>query len=259
MGTGLVLAAHGSREEPAANERVRAVAERIREEAWFDEVAATFHQGDPPFCQVLDRMTAELVFVIPFMMSAGYYAEEVLPTQLARNRRFSNVTLVQTPPLGAHPRVIDLLETRAMESLGAFEFDAGLTTLALVGHGTRKHPRSRDTTFAAAEAIRRRGIVGEVVCAFLDDDPPIEQLLAQVRTPCLMVEPFLISDARHAARDIPERLGMEPPTETDSLWVGRHRERRIAFREALGSDPRVVDVIVAMCRECECAVPSGIA
>ncbi|TMC60941.1 MAG: hypothetical protein E6J17_09210 [Chloroflexi bacterium] len=78
-GRALVLAAHGSRRDPAANALVRRLAESIRGRRLFDEVAVAFHQGEPGFEAVLDELTAEEITVVPFLTSAGHYSEVVLP------------------------------------------------------------------------------------------------------------------------------------------------------------------------------------
>src|SRR6185295_20191563 len=92
----LVLAAHGSRRDPAANALVRRYAEEIRRRRLFDEVAVAFHQGEPGFDTVLDELTADEVTVVPFMTSAGHYSETVRPAGLARNRRYPEIRLRQT-------------------------------------------------------------------------------------------------------------------------------------------------------------------
>ena len=79
-------------------------------------------------------------------------------------------------------------------------------SLVLVGHGTRRHPESRDSTLHLADALRRRRVAGEVLAAFIDDDPPLERLLAIATLPYLLVVPFLIGGV-HAAEDIPRVLG----------------------------------------------------
>ena len=55
-GRALVLAAHGSRRDPAANALVRRLAESLRGRRLFDEVAVAFHQGEPGFDAVLDEL-----------------------------------------------------------------------------------------------------------------------------------------------------------------------------------------------------------
>jgi cobalamin biosynthesis Co2+ chelatase CbiK len=69
-GRALVLAAHGSRRDPAANALVRRLAESHRGRRLFDEVAVAFHQGEPGFDSVLDELAADEVTVVPFLTSA---------------------------------------------------------------------------------------------------------------------------------------------------------------------------------------------
>jgi sirohydrochlorin ferrochelatase len=101
-GRALVLAAHGSWQDPAANALVRRMAEALRSRRLFDEVAVAFHQGEPGFDTVLDELTADEVTVVPFLTSAGYYSDVVLPEALARNRRYGEIRLRRTPPIGTH-------------------------------------------------------------------------------------------------------------------------------------------------------------
>ena len=56
MSRALVIAAHGSRRDPAANALVRRLAETVRARRLFDEVAVAFHQGEPRFDAVLDEL-----------------------------------------------------------------------------------------------------------------------------------------------------------------------------------------------------------
>jgi sirohydrochlorin cobaltochelatase len=258
VGKALVLAAHGSRDEPEANARIRDLAEQVRQRNVFDEVAVAFHQGKPPFSEVLDRSTAKEVLVVPVMASQGYYAEVVLPRELARNQRSATTSVTYAPAIGTHPSMVELVATRLRETMLEHHLKPGSTTLALVGHGTRNHAASRDSTLAAREAIEQRSAVVDVLCAFLDDDPPVESLLERIRTPNVIVEPFLISDAQHAARDIPRRLGLVAHGGAAPPVVCRSDQRWVICGAALGSDERIVDVILAVCREATRAVRSTV-
>jgi len=234
-----VLAAHGSRHEPAVNAQVRAWATEVAARTDFAEVAVAFHQGTPQFCEVLDELHAVDVTVVPVMTSAGYYSNTVLPRELARNRRYAEMQVRQTPLLGTHFGVIDLFIERA-DALAESSKD---TTLAVVGHGTPRHPASRDSTHALVNELSLRGGYGEVVAVFLDDDPPIERLLAIARNPHIVVLPFFIGAGPHAILDIPTRIGMsvfgqEPPFR--QMVSGKN----IICDAPLGAQPRLVDLIV---------------
>ena len=153
----LVLAAHGSRRDPAANALVRRLAQAVRERRLFAEVAVAFHQGEPGFDAVLDELEAEAVTVVPVMTSAGHYADKVLPEALARSRRHSSVRLRVTPPVGSHPGIAPLVARRVSELLREYTLSRAETAVLLAGHGTRRHPASREITLQLAETLRRRG------------------------------------------------------------------------------------------------------
>src|SRR5882672_3708074 len=109
-GRALVLAAHGSRRDPAANALVRRMAEALRGRRLF-------HQGEPGFDTVLDELTADEVTVVPFLTSAGYYSDVVLPEALARNRRYGEIRLSRTPLVGTHNGIAPLVARRVTELL----------------------------------------------------------------------------------------------------------------------------------------------
>ena len=242
MSRALVLAAHGSRRDPAANALVRRLAEAVRARRLFDEVAVAFHQGEPKFESVLDEITADEVIVVPLLASAGHYADVVLPEALARNRRFPELRLRQTPPVGTHSGIAPLVARRVTELLRHDEIPRHLTSLAIVGHGTPRHQESRTSAVQLADTLRRRRVAGEVFAAFLDDDPPLDALL-QTALPHLIVVPFLIGGGTHVSEDIPRLLRKKLP-------VARHQSRNaeLIIDEPIGTYPGIVEIIVDLAR-----------
>ena len=244
-GRALVLAAHGSRRDPAANALVRRLAEALRGRRLFDEVAVAFHQGEPGFDAVLDELSAEEITVVPFLTSEGHYSEVVLPQALERNRRYAEVRLRQTPPVGTHAGVAPLVARRVTEQLREEGLERDAVSLVLVGHGTARHARSRAATEQLADTLRRRRVAGEVVAAFLDDDPPLEQALAAVRHRSVLLLPFLIGGGAHAEEDIPRRIGLAVEGEPRR---GRVEGRLVLIDAAVGSYPGLEDSVVDLAR-----------
>jgi uroporphyrin-III C-methyltransferase len=234
----LVIAAHGSRRDPQANALVRKLAESVRARRLFDEVAVAFHQGEPRFSTVLDELSADAVTVVPLFTSAGYYTETVLPRALAQNRRYAELRLRVTPPVGTHPGIAALVARRVSEVLRELEISRDSISLAIVGHGTPKHRESRTATVTLADTLRRRRVAGEVLAAFLDDDPPVDGLLRTATLPHLIVVPFLIG-GRHSAVDIPDMLG-----------VGSQESRasRLIVDRPLGDYPGLLEIVLDLAR-----------
>ncbi len=235
-GRALVLAAHGSRQDPSANALVRRLAETIRGRRLFDEVAVAFHQGEPGFDSVLDELRADEVTVVPVMTSAGHYSEVVLPAALERNRRRAEIRLRRTPPVGAHGGMPALVARRVSELLREHGLGRPETSLLLVGHGTGRHAASRDTTLALADTLRRRRVAGEVLAGFLDDNPPVAQVVGEAALEAVIVLPFLIGGGAHAVADVPAALGPAA------------NGRRIILDQAVGSLPGIADLVVDLAR-----------
>lgn len=246
--TALVLAAHGSRAEPTANALVRRHADAIRARGLFDEVAVAFHEGEPGFGAVLDGLAADDVTVVPLMTSAGYYSERVLPEALRANRRYADVRLRLTLPVGTHPALAGLLGRRVDRLLVAYGINRASTTLVVVGHGTRRHRGSRESTLALAAGLRARRLCGDVVAAFLDDDPPLEGIAGRTTGRHLVVLPFLIGGAAHTVEDLPRAFGLDATGGAPPPYVGVAGDRRIVVDTALGSHDAVTDLIVDLAR-----------
>ncbi len=196
----------------------------------------TFHQGEPGFHTVLDEITSDQVTVVPFMTSSGHYSDVVLPRALARNARYSEIRLRQTLPIGAHPAIGALVARRVAELMHEHRLDRGSVSLALVGHGTKRHRESRTTTLRLADLLRRRRVAAEILTAFLDDDPPVETLIHTAASQHLILVPFLIGGGSHVLDDIPRRL------------AEGNRRRTVLVDQAIGSYPGLVDIIVDLAR-----------
>ncbi|MGH7702112.1 MAG: uroporphyrinogen-III C-methyltransferase [Gemmatimonadales bacterium] len=203
----LVLAAHGSRRDTGANAAIERRVRELESLALTEETLPAFHQGEPSFGDVLDRLSADRVVVVPFLTSEGHYTADVLPQALRRNRRFSDIEVKLTPPVGAHPGLPRLVARRVAELCRIHQLRRDDLSLALVGHGTPRHAASRRATLELAAALTRRRLAAEVLPAFLDDEPRLEDLVERTQYRQVLVIPFLIGGGRHARDDLPRRLG----------------------------------------------------
>ncbi len=235
--TALILAAHGSRHDPAVNQRIHALADEIQSASEFD-AAAAFHQGDPPFREVLDRLTCARTVVVPLMTSAGYYCNEVLPRELRKNRRYAPSALMITPQVGSHPALVDLISNRISAVAPHNGMNLSSTTVAVIGHGTPRNLQSRWATETLVERLRERALFGEVLEAFLDDAPGVESILARSSFASLFIVPFLIAAGPHVTQDIPDRLGAA------SADAGRS----VFFDIPVGSYPELTTIILDLAR-----------
>jgi uroporphyrin-III C-methyltransferase len=88
-------------------------------------------------------------------------------------------------------------------------------------------------------------VAGQVFAAFLDDDPPLDQVAAEVRRSALLVVPFLIGGGTHALEDLPALVGLPP----DGSLEGRVAGRRVLIDGAIGGYPGLDEIILDLARK----------
>jgi uroporphyrin-III C-methyltransferase len=248
--TGILLAAHGARFDPAANTRVRELASALAARGVADEVTAAFHQGEPGFTAALDQLTAVRVLVLPLFTSEGYYTEQVLPAAIAAGRRSEGIQLRQCAPLGVRPEVPRLIAARVRHVAAAHALDLAATSLLLVGHGTPRNLRSRDSTRHVCQALAGARVAGEVRCGFLEDRPGIGTAVAELHFPSVLLVPFLVGGGSHALEDLPRRLGLGAGS--DGVAAGR----RIILDISVGAYDGLIDLLESIAfRELPAASP----
>ena len=242
----VLLAAHGSSTDVEARARVEAHAARVATLVPHAEVRVGFARGAPSVATAIAQLTEGTdhervtVTVVPFMTAAGHYATNVLPELLHNATDPARVRLLFTKPVGAHPRLARVLHRRALRRAALSGWSPGDTALVLVGHGTRRHPASRDTAFAHVRRLRAHGWLS-VDAAFIDDDPTISEVLSRATAARLLVVPFLVGGASHAAVDIPEALGARLDA-TDEARLVQSTVRDILLDEPVGRDDELADL-----------------
>ena len=259
--TTLIIAAHGSRHDTSVNDHVRNLARSLRNSGRFDDVVATFHQGEPSFDEVLGQVSSTGVIVVPLMTSDGYYSDVVLPRELRRHPRFATLDVHITTPIGTHPMILDMVADRVAMLANGHLLPLAETVIGVVGHGTTRHEQSRRSTEELGRKIERLGIAAKTFTAFLDEEPSVQSLRARTGNRHLIVIPFLISDGYHVRHDIPERLGFSgaaaKPSSVDGAQVPIERGGRWTIVDRpVGTDRRIGDVVMALATETvSCRMP----
>ncbi len=242
--TALILAAYGSRHSPMANAIVCRHARAIAQLRLFDEVEAAFYRGRPSFASVLDHVQADDVTVVPVMTSSGLFCDVVLSRELAKNRRFSNIRLRISRPVGTHPDMAPLVADRVKRTLQGHDLRPDQTALAIVGHGTERHPHSRRATERLAAVLQDRRLCARVRPFFLDQEPTVEEIYSSLPQDNIIVVPFLIGGGQHGTQDVPTRLGIQGPGR-QVLPVSRFvHGRLVVCDDPVGTDPRLAEIIL---------------
>jgi sirohydrochlorin ferrochelatase len=120
MKTALVLMAHGSR-HAAANEDLRALADKIRAMERYDLVVASYLELAEPnirtACRNCIAAGATDLILLPYFLSAGVHMRRDLAemrSELAS--QCPNVQFRLAEPLGQHPLLLDVVLQRANEA-----------------------------------------------------------------------------------------------------------------------------------------------
>ena len=82
------------------------------------------------------------------------------------------------------------------------------SALVIIGHGSTLNPDSSEPTQARAEALRRRGLFAEVVCAFWKEEPSLREVLRMIDSPQVFIVPNFISEGYFTREVIPRELGL---------------------------------------------------
>jgi sirohydrochlorin cobaltochelatase len=111
------------------------------------------------------------------------------------------------------------------------------SALVLVGHGSTLNPDSSAPTFQHATEIMRRGLFGEVYCAFWKEEPSLREILRMVERDDVYVVPNFISEGYFTEVVIPRELELAGP-------ITRRSGKIIKYCEPVGNDPRMIDLLL---------------
>ncbi|TSA31941.1 MAG: cobalamin biosynthesis protein CbiX [Verrucomicrobiaceae bacterium] len=248
----LVIAGHGSTQNPDSSAPTRVHADEIRRRGIFSEVACCFWKEEPYYRDVLGMVKSQEVFVVPNFISEGYFAKTVIPREMALDgplTRRGGRTIRYCEPAGNHARMTSLLiaEARAV----APDVPPAETSLVIVGHGTGRDENSAEAARKQVRLIAKTGDFAEVLSAYMEEAPLIAEWHVITTQPNVVVIPFFISDGLHSYQDIPVLLGIaqEPGKAASQSDVFKHNphnvcDRRLYYGSAIGTDPGFADIIL---------------
>lgn len=244
----LVLIAHGSLAEGNPNQPMFELADRIFASGNFSTVTPAFLNGHPSITNVLDGLPPGDVVIVPMMTSEGYYLA-ALPEKLQQNCAAGDIRFFVTRVVGVHPAIADLISHRISSFLNQYQLSKSQTTVAVVGHGTRRNKNSCQATLRLTDKLAQRNPGLQFVSAFLDQAPTAAETAANIATANTMVVPFLISRGPHATVDIPEAFGLESGPEV-VFPILRHTDNGICGCDLpVGLYPELAEICLQLALE----------
>lgn len=122
------------------------------------------------------------------------------------------------------------------------------SALVIVGHGSTVNPDSSAPTYEHAETIARRGVFGEVHCAFWKEEPSCRQVLHTIDRDDIYVVPNFISEGYFTKTVIPRELELDGP-------ITRRGGRTVKYCEPTGNHPHMTELLLRRAAEIAPGVP----
>jgi sirohydrochlorin cobaltochelatase len=116
------------------------------------------------------------------------------------------------------------------------------SALVIVGHGSTLNPDSSAPTHDHADAIRARGVFGEVAVCFWKEEPSMREVLRMVGSDDVYVVPDFISEGYFTRTVIPREFELDGP-------VTKSGARTIKYCDPVGSHPRMTEALLKRARE----------
>lgn len=213
-------------------------AEVMRAGGLFADVHCAFLKEEPFVADALDQIISEHIVIVPDFLAEGYFTRQVIPQLLDLDSLPDTVRYCA--PVGTHPMMQELI-AQAVEKV-AGDWRPEETSLLLVGHGSTKNSRSKQTLLDHAQGLREKGHFADIADVWLEEEPFVTQWQEIVTRDQVIVVPYLLSDGQHGGWDIPEMLGIE---KTNAVHGVTHhlggKDLRVA--PALGSSAHFVKAI----------------
>jgi len=249
----IVIIGHGSTLNPDSSTPTFQHADEIRSRGLFAEVACCFWKEEPSMREVYAMLDSREVYLVPNFISEGYFCQEVLPRELRVTGPITESegkVLYYCDPVGIHPNMTKLLLQRADEV--APGVPRGETSLIIVGHGTSLNENSRKVIEQQVALIRDGGYgFAEVVDAYMEEKPLVNDWHTLTTSPNVVVVPFFIADGLHSYQDIPVLLGMEAEggAAASQREVFRHNPhhlqgRNLYYSGAIGTEALMAEIVL---------------
>lgn len=274
--TALVLIGHGSTVNSNSSAPVCQHAKELRSRRLFAEVVECFWKQPPGIVDALNRLSASRIFVVPILISEGYFTTEAIPAALGcasipcpvpSTFQRGSQTIFYSAPIGTHKSMTDVILARASGIVRQFPFPRSPkpadTTLFIAGHGTGKNENSRQAIEHQVKLIAAQNIYAGVFSIFIEEEPRIADCYRLAATRNIIVVPFFISDGMHTIEDIPQMLGEPRKVIEERMKAGQPTWRNptekhgklLWYTPSVGTEPLVADVVLARVREASGLAP----
>mgnify|MGYP001593146235 CR=1 FL=1 len=207
----LLLVSHGvSSPYAQAARRVHSnLVSSLQETGEFKEIHWGYLTCDPLIEDALASFEADTVYVLPMLMSDGYFSRQMIPDKLGLEDVVSILPtgqkVIQCRPVGLSKLMGDVMIKHMTDYCADNELDAENTSVVVVGHGSSQNDASRLATSTQVEHINHTSIFREAHAAYLEEMPDLPMVLKGLDGPTLIMG-YFANCGLHATKDVPKIL-----------------------------------------------------
>jgi sirohydrochlorin cobaltochelatase len=250
----LLIAGHGTRDEAGAEAFRSFVRELGRRHPGLPVAGGFIELSPPPLGEAVTELVERGVrrfAAVPLMLVSAGHAKGDIPAALAREKeRHPGISYTYGRPLGPHPALLDVLERRVDEALGAAgdtmrptvraggtPLDRAEVTVLLVGRGSTDPDANAEVHKAARLLWEGRGYAG-VETAFVSlaapDVPSGLDRCAKLGARRVVVLPYFLFTGI-----LPDRVRQQ--TED---WAAAHPDVEVLSADVIGPETALLDLVM---------------
>lgn len=247
MKRGLLLIDRGSQEDDVRQE-LKYICEQVKMKGNYHVSDFCFLEVVPPYIEegIRSCLSAGIdeLTIVPYFLYPGRKVKAAVE-EASKFQAKTGAKLAISKPMNMHSSLISLVDEKIQATLAnnRISMQKDKVDVLLIGHGS-KDPDARSALKFVSDGLSPS--YRKVGYCFLEiEEPTIRQgmELCQKNSPdCLVVVPYFLHRGAHVKRDIHEDLN--PAIESSGI-------KRVLLSEHLGTDDRMVDLVLERATEVE--------
>jgi len=244
---GLLLIDRGSREREASEE-LEEICKQVKEKGEYDFTDYCFLEVEPPFIEdgieKSLKQDIETLTIVPYFLYPGKKVKLAV-SDVMKFQKDTNVKFVVTKPMSMHKTLVNLVENRISSSLkeNNISIPKKNVDVMIIGHGS-KDPNAQLSLNYVVDELKEE--YRNVSRCFLEIEQPdiFEGIKTceQNKPEVLVIVFYFLHEGAHVKTDINNDL--KPALEKADL-------KKVCITKHLGTDEKMIDLIIERAREVE--------
>jgi sirohydrochlorin ferrochelatase len=244
---GLLLIDRGSREREASEE-LEEICKQVKEKGEYDFTDYCFLEVEPPFIE--DGIEKSLkqdigsLTIVPYFLYPGKKVKLAV-SDVMKFQKDTKVKFVVTKPMSMHKTLVNLVENRISSSLkeNNISIPKKNVDVMIIGHGSKDPNAQLSLNYVVGELKEKYRNVSR--CFLEIEQPDIFEGIKtceQNKPEVLVIVFYFLHEGAHVKTDINNDL--KPALEKADL-------KKVCITKHLGTDEKMIDLIIERAREVE--------